>query len=187
MAATANTAVSLSESYYLRNFYKNNRDAAIAGKRKEMSAGKLSFADSEALRTAVRKLRSFDYNEDTDDGENIYSGVSAFLKTYNHAIESAHASGSASLKRYAKQLKNLTKEYTDELKAVGITVNSDGTLNKNENLLKGASISKINRLFGSDAAFASQSFRYAKRMNTLASDLMYTELTQKGTHINLSL
>ena len=92
MAATANTAVSLSESYYLRSFYKSNRDAATASKRKELSSGKLSQADAEALRTAVRKLRNFDMDDDTDDGANIYASVSAFLETYNKKIISINYS-----------------------------------------------------------------------------------------------
>ena len=49
MATTSGTAVSLSESFYLRAFYKSNRDAATSGKRKEMSNNKLSQADAEAL------------------------------------------------------------------------------------------------------------------------------------------
>lgn len=187
MAATANTAVSLSESYYLRSFYKSNRDAATASKRGEISQGKLSEADAEALRTAVRKLRNFDMEDDTDDGANIYASVSAFLKTYNNAMESAGSSKDYSLQRYAKQLKNLAKEYTDELEDIGVTVKSDGTLEKNDNLLKSADVSDIKKLFGEDAKFATKSSNYAKRMNEKAADLIYTELTQKGQIINLSL
>lgn len=187
MAATANTAVSLSESYYLRSFYKSNRDATTASKRSEMSKGKLSQADAEALRTAVRKLRNFDLEDDTDEGADIYASVSAFLKTYNNAIDSSSSSNNYSLQRYAKQLKNLAKEYADELEDVGITVNSDGTLKKNDNLLKAADVSDIRELFGEDAGFATKSANYAKRMNAKAADLIYTELTQKGQNINLTL
>lgn len=187
MAATANTAVSLSESYYLRSFYKANRDAATDSKRKEFSSSKLSQADAQALRAAVKKLRNFDMEDDTDDGANIYASVSAFLETYNNAIDSSGSSGDYSLGRYAKQLKNLAKEYADELKEIGITVKSDGTLEKNDNLLKSADVSDIRDLFGSDAAFATKSANYAKRINTKAADLIYTELTQKGQTINLTL
>lgn len=187
MAATANTTVSLSESYYLRSFYKGNRDAATASKRGDMSKGKLSQADAEALRTAVRKLRSFDMEDDTDDGANIYASVSAFLKTYNNAMESAGGSKDYALQRYAKQLKNLAKEYADELEDIGVTVKSDGTLEKNDNLLKSADVADIKKLFGEDAKFATKSSNYAKRMNTKAADLLYTELTQKGQNINLTL
>lgn len=186
MAATANTAISLSENYYLRSFYKSNRDAAT-GKRSDMSHSKLSQADAEALRAAVRSLRNFDLKDDTDDGADIYAGVSAFLKTYNNAIGSSHASGDYSLQRYAKQLKNLAKEFSEELEDIGITIKSDGTLEKNDNLLKSADVAGIRKLFGKDAAFATKSSNYAKRMNTKAADLIYTELTQKGQTINLTL
>ena len=184
MAATANTAVSLSESYYLRSFYKSNRDAATASKRSEMSNGKLSKADAEALRTAVRKLRNFDMEDDTDDGANIYASVSAFLETYNNAMESSGKSSDYSLNRYAKQLKNLAKEHADELKKIGVTVQSDGTLKKNDNLLKSADVSDIRKLFDDDAAFASKSSNYAKRINAKAADLIYTEMTQTGLNFN---
>jgi len=187
MATTANTAVSLSDTYYLRSFYKSNRDAATASKRKELSSGTLSKADAEALRTAVRKLRNFNLEDDTDDGANIYSGVSAFLKTYNNAVDSTNNSNDYSLTRYAKQLKNLAKEYSEELEDIGVTINSDGTLEKNENLLKSADVSDIKKLFGKDAEFATKLSNYAKRINTKAGDLIYTELTQTGRNVNLTL
>lgn len=187
MAATANTAVSLSESYYLRSFYKSNRDAATSSKRSEMTNSTLSKADADALRTAVRALRNFDMEDDTDDGANIYASVSAFLETYNNAMSSANSSKDYSLQRYAKNLKNLAKEYADELKDIGVTVNSDGTLTKNENLLKAADVSDVKKLFGKDATFATKSSNYAKRMTSKAADLIYTELTQKGQNINYTV
>jgi len=187
MAATANTAISLSESYYLRRFYKSNRDATTASKRNEMTSGTLSQADTEALRTALRGLRNFNLEDDTDDGANIYASVSAFLKTYNNTLESSDGSKDYSLQRYAKQLKNLAKEYAEELEDIGVTIKSDGTLEKNDNLLKSADVADIKKLFGNDAQFATKSANYAKRMNAKAADLIYTELTQKGQNINLTL
>ena len=187
MAATANTAVSLSESYYLRSFYKANRDAANTSKRGEFSGSKLSQADAEALRTAVRKLRNFDMEDDTDDGADIYASVAAFLKTYNNALSSTGGSDDYSLKRYAKQLKNLAKDHADELKDIGVTVKSDGTLEKNDNLLKAANVSDIRKLFDDGASFTTKCSNYAKRIYAKSADLIYTELTQKGQTINLTL
>lgn len=187
MAATANTAVSLSESYYLRSFYKSNRDASTTSKRSELSSGSLSQADAQALRTAVRKLRNFNMEDDTDEGENIYSSVSAFLKTYNNALDSCSNSNDYSLNRYSKQLKNLAKEYADELKNIGVTVKSDGSLEKNENLLKSADVSDIKKLFGKDAQFITKTSNYAKRINAKSADLIYSELTKTGQNINYTL
>ena len=187
MAATSGTAISLSESFYLRSFYKSNRDAATPSKRKELSNSKLSQADAEALRKGIRKLRDFNLEDDTEDGANIYSSVSAFLETYNNALSSCGNSGDYKMQRYAKQLKNLAKEYADELKDIGVSINSDGSLKKNENLLKAADVSDIRDLFDKDADFATKVSRHAKRISTTASDLLYTELTQKGNIINLQV
>lgn len=187
MAATSGTAISLSESYYLRSFYKSNRDASVSGKRKELSNNQLSQADADALRKGIRKLKDFDLNDDTEDGANIYSSVSAFLETYNNALSSCGSSSDYKMQRYAKQLKNLAKEYADELEDIGVSINSDGSLKKNENLLKSADVSDIRDLFGKDADFAEKVSRHAKRISMSASDALYTELTQKGTRINLQL
>lgn len=187
MAATANTAISLSHSYYLRNFYKSNRDAANASKRKEMSNSKLSQADGEALRAAIRGLRNFNYSDNTDDGANIYSSVSAFLETYNNALDSSGKSNDSSLLRYEKQLKRLANEYKDELEDIGVTIKSDGTLVKNDNLLKKANVADIKKLFGPEAEFADKSHRYAKQIQLKATNALYAEITQTGTHVNLTL
>lgn len=187
MAATSGTAISLSESFYLRSFYKSNRDAATSSKRGDISNSKLSQADAEALRVGIRKLRDFDLEDDTDDGANIYSSVSAFLETYNNALSSSGSSKDYSMQRYAKQLKKLAAEYVDELEDIGVTIKKDGTLEKNDNLLKAADVSDIKDLFGKDSRFADQVSRYAKRISSVAADLIYTELTQKGSQINLQL
>ena len=187
MASTAGTAISLSEAYYLRSYYKSNRDATTSAKRSDMSNNKLTQADAAALRKGVRMLRDFNLEDDTDEGANIYSSVSAFLETYNNAITSSGDSKDYKMQRYAKQLKNLAKEYADELEDIGVSINKDGTLKKNENLLKAADVSDIRDLFSKDAKFGDQITRYAKRIDAVASDLIYTELTQKGSTINLQL
>lgn len=187
MAATSGTAISLSESFYLRSFYKSNRDAATSSKRGEISNSKLSQADAEALRVGIRKLRDFDLEDDTDDGANIYSSVSAFLETYNNALSSSGSSKDYSMQRYAKQLKKLATDYADELEDIGVTIKKDGSLEKNDNLLKAADVSDIKDLFGKDSRFGEQVSRYAKRISSVAADLIYTELTQKGSQINLQL
>ena len=187
MAATAGTAISLSESFYLRSFYKSNRDAATSGKRSEMSNGTLSKADADALRAGIRKLRDFKLEDDTDDEDNIRAGVSAFLKAYNNAISSSGDSSDYSMQRYGKQLKKLAASYSEELEDIGVTIKKDGTLEKNDNLLKAADISDIKKLFGQDASFGSKVSQCAKRIGSIAADLIYTELTQKGSHINLQL
>lgn len=180
MAVEAGTAVSLSESYFLRYFYKDNRDARTASKRCDFSQGTLSKADATALHRAVRRLRNFNYDKNSDDGANIYSSVSAFVETYNNAMNSAGNSDDVALERYAKNLKSLSTKYADELEDIGITLNSDGTLKKNDNRLKAAGIDEVKKLFSEDAGYRTGVYRYAKRMIEKATNLIATEAAEKN-------
>lgn len=179
MAAISGTGISLSTSYYLRNFYVSNRDARTASKRSEFSKGSLSKADADALHRACKKLRNFNYSEESTDGANIYSSVSAFLKTYNNALDSAKSSGDSSLERYSKYLKNLSNEYSDALEDIGITVAKDGSLSYNENLLKKADVTKVGKLFSSESEYLTKVSRYTKRMIAKSDDLIATEASEK--------
>ena len=80
MAAVAGTGTSLSASYYLRNFYTANRNAVTSSKRKEMTGGTLSQADATALHRAAKKLRNFNYEDDTTDSANIYEASTHLYK-----------------------------------------------------------------------------------------------------------
>ncbi len=184
---TTISGVDLSAKYYLRNFYIDNRDASTASKRKELSSGTLSKADADALRRASKKLRNFDYSDSSADGANIFGSVSAYIETYNNALQSSSSSSDTSLTRYSKYLKNLSKEYKDELEDIGITVGTDGSLTANETLLKGAKISDVKKLFSSDSDFVMKSSRYAKKMTEKADSLLYTSITNNGNHINVSI
>lgn len=175
MSAISGTGVSLSATYYLRNFYSSNRDATSESKRKTFSSGTLSEADATALHRAAKKLRNFSYEEDTSDSANIYGSVSAFIDTYNNTLSSGNSSSDSSINRYAKYLKNLSKEHSDELEDIGITVNSDGTLTANDNLLKSAKVAKVKELFSRDADYVTKVGRYSRKMMTKAEDLLYIE------------
>lgn len=175
MATISGTGVSLSASYYLRNFYSSNRDASSSTKRKEFSSGALSQADATALHRAAKKLRNFNYEEDTSDSANIYGSISAFIDTYNNTLSSGNASSDSSLNRYAKYLKNLSREHSDELSDIGITVNSDGSLSANDNLLKAAKVSKVKELFSHDADYVTKLNRYSRKMMEKADDVLIAE------------
>lgn len=185
MAAIAGTGVSLSASYYLRNFYTSNRNASTSSKRKEMTSGALSQADATALHRAAKKLRKFNYEDDTTDSANIYGSVSAFIQTYNNTLSSGSKSDDASLNRYSKYLKSLSKEHSDELSKIGITVNSDGSLTANDNLLKSAKVSKVKTLFADDAEYINKVSRYSKKMSEKADSVVLSETL--GNNIDLSI
>lgn len=120
MSTRVSSATNLSATYFMRNFYSNNRDAMKSSKRKEYSITELAYDDSTALHRAAKKLKNYKYSDD-ENTDNIRQTVMALVDTYNNSIDSATNSSSTSMKRYAKQLKKLANKYSDELEDIGIT------------------------------------------------------------------
>ena len=176
MAAVAGTGTSLSASYYLRNFYTANRNAVTSSKRKEMTVGTLSQADATALHRAAKKLRNFNYEDDTTDSANIYGSVNAFIQVYNNTLSSGNKTDDASLNRYSRYLKSLSKEHSSD---------SDGSLSANDNLLKSAKVSKVKTLFADDAEYITKVSRYSKKMAEKADSVVLSETL--GSNIDLTL
>lgn len=138
MSTRVSSATNLSATYFMRNFYSNNRDAMKSSKRKEYSITELAYDDS------------------------------------------------TSMKRYAKQLKKLASKYSDELEDIGITINKDGTLKANEELVKKADADTLNSLFGNDNDFTSSLYRVSRQMSSSSYDDYYTSL-RAGSNINLTV
>lgn len=176
-ASYIGTGTTLSSKYYVRNFYISNRDAGTSSKRKSIGNTALTLADGAALRRAIKNLGSSDYSDSQDS--NIRNGVLAYIQTYNNTLSSVTDSTDHTLERNAKQLKSLTKEYSDELDKIGITVNEDGTLTSRDALFKSASLSKFQSLFSSDSVFMQRTSAYAKRIERRSESLKLAEETQK--------
>jgi hypothetical protein len=79
-----------------------------------------------------------------------------------------------------KQMKNLTSEYADDLDDIGITVNSDGTLETRSSLLSTASLSKFESLFSSDSNYMQRTNAYRKRAERRSDALNTTALLEKA-------
>ena len=58
MSTRVSSATNLSATYFMRNFYSNNRDVMKSSKRKEYSITELAYDDSTALHRAAKKLRT---------------------------------------------------------------------------------------------------------------------------------
>lgn len=182
MSTRVSSATNLSATYFMRNFYSNNRDAMKSSKRKEYSITELAYDDSTALHRAAKKLKNYKYSDD-ENTDNI-RGINGIVDTYNNSIDSASNSSSSSMKRYAKQLKKLASKYSDELEDIGITINKDGTLKANEELVKKADADTLNSLFGNDNDFTSSLYRVSRQMSSSSYDDYYTSL-RTGSNINL--
>lgn len=186
MSHKESTGLTLTQNFLIRNFYRNNTTAAKTSTRGNLSTSQLSYEDALALRRAAKKLGSYSYSDGEDD-ETIRNTVKAYVETYNNALSTAEETGDSSLKRAAKQLKQLTSKYSEDLKDIGITAGSDGKLSITEGLLKEVDMNKIKEAFHSENNFMKQIGTKSKRLASQANNFIYSQLTGNGSHINLNL
>ena len=184
MSAIAGTGVSLTISFYKRNFYSDNRNAATSAKRTSYSSTELANADASAIRRAVKKLRSFTFDE--DNKTNIRNSVSAYVDTINNLMTSGKKTGDKQAERYLNSLSSLNSKYSDELDDIGITVNPDGTLTTRSTMFSSASISRVESLFSKDSDYMQKVDSYAKRLQKRTTLLRDTEIRQKNLKENAS-
>lgn len=184
MSAIAGAGVSLTISFYKRNFYSDNRNAATSAKRTSYSSTELANADASAIRRAVKKLRSFTFDE--DNKTNIRNSVSAYVDTINNLMTSGKKTGDKQAERYLNSLSSLNSKYSDELDDIGITVNPDGTLTTRSTMFSSASISRFESLFSKDSDYMQKVDSYAKRLQKRTTLLRDTEIRQKNLKENAS-
>lgn len=188
--AKISSGLTLSTDYFMRNFYKSNRTVSKKNGRSNFSKIELSYEDSRALSRAAKRMLNTDFdtdeNEDADIGETMKSKIKAFVNTYNNALETGD-SNDYDTNRYLRQLKTLSRKHSDELSDIGITVEKDGTLTINEDLLKMADNSKVRKVFSSDNDFSQKSLRIAKKLNNAVQNNIFAQVTGTGLRINITL
>lgn len=182
---TESSGTSLNSAFYLQNFYRGNRTLAKPTVRPDYNQTELSYEDSRALKRAASKLSSFSYTEE-ENGDNLVSSIQAFAETYNNAIESS-SSEDADTYRQNRQLKALSNKYGEDLKDLGITIEEDGKLTVNENLLKKSSFDEVKKVFSEESEYISSVKRIAKRMHATSAEEIYAMMTGNGGRINIQL
>ena len=187
--AKISSGLNLTSDFFINSFYANNRDAGKKSTRGNFSNVELTFEDSRALSRAAKRLKSNEYASDSDDDitETIKSSIEAFVSTYNNMIDSGKQSDDYDTRRYLKQLKNLSKKYSKELEEIGITTENDGKLTVNSDLLSLADNSKVSKLFSKDEEFVQKSQRIASRLNDAAYNDIFTQISTKNVHINITV
>lgn len=192
MSTKISSGLSLSSSYFMRNYYAENRNAAKKSGRSDYSKAELSFEDSRALSRAARKITSMDFGserdeKDSDIGDTAKASIEAFVETYNNTMESAKSSSNADTSHYYRQLKRLTSKYSDQLEDIGISIESNGKLSINDDLLKAADNSKARKLLSSDSDFAKKTLTIAKKMNSAIREDLFAQISSQKIHINITL
>jgi ABC-type transporter Mla subunit MlaD len=181
------SGVTLTSDFYLSNFYQANRSARKTSGRKELTTSELSYEDARALKRAVSRLGSIDFTDD-ENIDNIYSTITAFADTYNNTLSSTSKSSDSDLSKYAKQLKSLANKYSDKLESVGITVEKDGSLSVNEDLLKAKDVDDLKKVFtADDSNFIKTTGNIARKLKNNSYDSLYQQMTGNGGQLNITV
>ena len=138
-----------SSSYYLRNFYSSNRSAASTDSYRSRSSNHtLVLADSEALKKAAEALSDLDYDDsDEANGGDIYNSITAFVTAYNNFMDSSSSSDYGYIKNQKNHIKDLISEHSSDLESIGITINTKGKLEIDDDELGSAKLTKLKRIF----------------------------------------
>ena len=190
--AAVSSGVSLSTNYFLNNFYENNRSVSKSSGRSDYTKLELSYEDSRALTRAAKRLLKNDYGSDTDEkdtaiSDTTRSALTAFVDTYNNTVDSSKTSTDHDTKYQLKKMKAYLHKYSDELEHIGISMESDGTLKINEDLLKTAKNSKVRKIFSSDQEFSKKFLNLSKKAHSAVESDIYSQINGKGLHVNIAL
>lgn len=185
MAAVESSGINLTSDFFMKNFYKHNRNAFKISTRKDYNQTELSYEDSRALKRAAQKLISFDYEEE-ENGDNIVSTIKAFAETYNNTLSSTN-SDEADTYRQNRQLKALSQKYADDLKDIGINIAKDGSLKISENILKSSSFKEVKKVFSKESDYMNKLKTIARRMHNTSYEEIYAQMTGSGGQINIVL
>lgn len=132
------------------------------------------------MKSSVSVLQSGKTYTDTVNGQSAESKVTSALKNYvsnyNEVVKAAKGSTLTNKTAHVAGMMRSTAANADKLSEVGVTVNSDGTLEFNEAKLKAADISKVQELFSSEDIMSYGS--------TVASRLRFTGATTGTTTDN---
>lgn len=190
--AAVSSGVSLSTNYFLNNFYENNRSVSKSSGRSDYTKLELSYEDSRALTRATKRLLKNDYGSDTDEkdtaiSDTTRSALTAFVDTYNNTVDSSKTSTDHDTKYQLKKMKAYLHKYSDELEHIGISMESDGKLKINEDLLKTAKNSKVRKIFSSDQEFSKKFLNLSKKAHSAVESDIYSQINGKGLHVNIAL
>ena len=190
--AAVSSGVSLSTNYFLNNFYENNRSVSKSSGRSDYTKLELSYEDSRALTRAAKRLLKNDYGSDTDEkdtaiSDTTRSALTAFVDTYNNTVDSSKTSTDHDTKYKLKKMKAYLHKYSDELEHIGISMESDGKLKINEDLLKTAKNSKVRKIFSSDQEFSKKFLNLSKKAHSAVESDIYSQINGKGLHVNIAL
>lgn len=123
------------------------------------------------------------------DKEGIYSAVNSFVTNYNSVIKAVDDVDSDTVGRRTASMMNTTTSNLKSLLAVGISVNTDGTLSLDKDTFMKSDMSTAKSLFGGTGSYAYSVSSQASMINYAADreagrGSTYTTKGTYGTNLN---
>ena len=156
-------------------------------------------ADRKAMERVLERLEALDFeNEEDENKEVLYNTISSYLDVYNNAVDATRDSASSDIKRTSAAMKKLTKEYAEELNAIGITVKNDGSVKVDESKMKKATPRQMSKIFGNSEYITDMKKMMRKLRNQISREVPPQQVSQTthkdsllpetvGSNLNLSV
>ena len=107
-----------------------------------------------SLQSSVSALQKSSTYEDTENGstaaDKVVSAMKSYVTNYNNVVTASKSSTLTNKTAYVANMMSATSKNANELAEIGVTLKQDGTLQLDETKLKGADLSKVQKLFSAD-------------------------------------
>lgn len=158
-------SMTVSAAYVLRNAYSGNLNYRESSFRNHSSNHDVVKADRRAMARVLDRLETLDYDsKEPEDTQTIYNTVTSYLDIYNNMVKSAKSSSAKDIKRSADDMKQLTREYREQLEKIGVTTKADGTVKVDKSKLKKATTGQIEGLFSNQSDYGARMKKIMKKL-----------------------
>lgn len=148
-AASGDSSSKSRTSNVLEKILEEKKNPKVSKETQEANA-KLTTGLSD-LKTSLSALRNNSTYTNTANGQSaadkVVSAVKAYVSDYNDVVSAAKGSTLTNKTAYVANMMSSTAANADKLSEIGITVNSNGTIELDEGTLKKAGIDKVQELF----------------------------------------
>lgn len=150
-SSTSTSGKTSNTSNVLDKILEEKRNPKVSKEAQKANANLTAGLSS--LKTSVSALQNDKTYTDTANGQSaadkVVSAVKSYVSEYNNVVTAAKDSTLTNKTAYVANMMRATSANADKLAEIGVTVNSNGTIDLNEAKLKAAGVSKVQELFSS--------------------------------------
>ena len=119
------------------------------------NAAYTALNDTKSLQSSIKALSDEELYKEGADADKLYDKAKSFVNDYNDLIDSAKSSNISGLKTNVNSIVSRTAAEKENLKNIGITVNSDDTLSIDKDKFNAADKDGVKKLLGQTGGYAS--------------------------------